>query len=61
MSMFFLNSYECKDIKTKAYGSYNKETGSWNGMVRRIMDGEADVGIAVLDINYNKTILRDTK
>ncbi|XP_075975529.1 glutamate receptor ionotropic, kainate 2-like [Anticarsia gemmatalis] len=32
------------------YGSYNKKTGKWNGMMEKIMDGRADFAITDLTI-----------
>lgn len=37
-----------------AYGSYNKETGEWNGMLREIMDGRADLAITDLTITSER-------
>lgn len=37
-----------------AYGSLNKETGEWNGMVRQLMDEKADLAITDLTITSDR-------
>ncbi|XP_066999471.2 glutamate receptor ionotropic, kainate 2 isoform X2 [Anabrus simplex] len=38
----------------KDYGSLNKETGEWNGMIRRLQDNEADLAITDLTITAER-------
>lgn len=37
-----------------AYGSLNKETGEWNGMIRELMDDRADLAITDLTITSDR-------
>lgn len=37
-----------------AYGNFNKTTNQWNGMVRKLMDGEADLAITDLTITAQR-------
>ncbi|XP_055710635.1 glutamate receptor ionotropic, kainate 2 isoform X2 [Phlebotomus papatasi] len=36
------------------YGSYNKETGEWDGMVRELLEQRADLAIADLTITFDR-------
>ena len=36
------------------YGSLNKETGEWNGMIRELMDDRADLAITDLTITSDR-------
>lgn len=36
------------------YGSYNKESGDWDGMVRELLEQRADLAIADLTITYDR-------
>ncbi|KAJ4452356.1 hypothetical protein ANN_03889, partial [Periplaneta americana] len=38
----------------QAYGSYNKETGEWNGMIRALQDRKADLAITDLTITSER-------
>lgn len=42
-----------------AYGSLIKETGEWNGMLREIMDGRADLAITDLTITSERESATD--
>lgn len=42
-----------------AYGSLNKETNEWNGMLREIMDGRADLAITDLTITSERESATD--
>lgn len=42
-----------------AYGSLNRETGEWNGMLREIMDGRADLAITDLTITSERESATD--
>ncbi|XP_037025793.1 glutamate receptor ionotropic, kainate 2-like isoform X2 [Bradysia coprophila] len=37
-----------------AYGSYNKDTKKWNGLIRFLLDGKADMAICDLTITYER-------
>nr|QGW50663.1 ionotropic receptor 21 [Propsilocerus akamusi] len=36
------------------YGSFNRETSEWDGMIKELLDQRADVAIADLTITYNR-------
>lgn len=42
-----------------AYGSLNRDTGEWNGMLREIMDGRADLAITDLTITSERESATD--
>ena len=41
--------YKIHMVGDGKYGSYNKETGQWNGMLRELIDHKAD--LAVVDLS----------
>lgn len=43
--------YEIQLASDKIYGTYNKDTGQWNGIVKRLIDKEADLAVAPMTIN----------
>ena len=42
-----------------AYGSFNKDTGEWNGMIRELMDDRADLAITDLTITSDRESAAD--
>lgn len=36
------------------YGSYNKQTKEWDGMMKELLDQKADLAIADLTITYDR-------
>jgi ABC-type amino acid transport substrate-binding protein len=52
-------NYSFKLQEDGAYGSLNKETGEWNGMLREIMDGRADLAITDLTITSERESTAD--
>ncbi|KAK4023250.1 Glutamate receptor [Daphnia magna] len=46
--------YKFKLVDDSNWGSLNKMTGEWNGMIRELLDGKADLAIADLSINYDR-------
>ncbi|XP_046464667.1 glutamate receptor ionotropic, kainate 2-like [Daphnia pulex] len=47
-------NYIFKLVDDSNWGSLNKITGEWNGMIRELLDGKADLAIADLSINYDR-------
>ncbi|KAG8227033.1 hypothetical protein J437_LFUL013820, partial [Ladona fulva] len=41
------------------YGSLNRKTGQWNGMIRQLMDRKADLAITDLTITYDRESAAD--
>ena len=39
-----------------AYGSQNKETLEWNGMIRQLMDGNAELAVTDLTITAEREV-----
>lgn len=46
--------YKFKLVDDSNWGTLNKMTGEWNGMIRELLDGKADLAIADLSINYDR-------
>lgn len=46
--------YEFELVPDGAYGTYNKETKQWNGLIRRLLDHDADLAICDLTITYER-------
>ncbi|XP_059352207.1 glutamate receptor ionotropic, kainate 2-like [Daphnia carinata] len=46
--------YKFKLVDDSNWGTLNKRTGEWNGMIRELLDGKADLAIADLSINYDR-------
>ncbi|XP_053977682.1 glutamate receptor ionotropic, kainate 2-like isoform X1 [Hylaeus volcanicus] len=46
--------YEFELVPDKNYGTYNKETKQWNGLIRRLLDRDADLAICDLTITYER-------
>jgi len=42
-----------------AYGSYNRDTKEWNGMIRELMDDRADLAITDLTITSERESAAD--
>ncbi|XP_076280538.1 glutamate receptor ionotropic, kainate 2 [Lasioglossum baleicum] len=47
-------SYEFELVPDGNYGSYNKDTKQWNGLMRRLLDHKADLAICDLTITYER-------
>ncbi|CAG0923707.1 unnamed protein product [Notodromas monacha] len=47
-------NYTFRLVKDGKYGSRDKETGEWNGMIRELLDREADLATADLTISYER-------
>lgn len=47
-------NYTFKLQEDGAYGSPDKETGEWNGMIRELMDDKADLAITDLTITAER-------
>ncbi|XP_023228291.1 glutamate receptor ionotropic, kainate 2-like [Centruroides sculpturatus] len=45
-------SYELYLVPDKKFGAENTTTGEWNGLVREIIDKNADLAVAPMTINY---------
>ncbi|XP_077984684.1 glutamate receptor 4-like [Glandiceps talaboti] len=46
--------YKFKLVSDGKYGGYDIKTGQWDGMVRELIDGEADVAVAPLTITSQR-------
>ncbi|XP_003706416.2 glutamate receptor ionotropic, kainate 2 isoform X2 [Megachile rotundata] len=46
--------YEFELVPDGNYGSYVKETKQWNGLIRRLLDRDADLAICDLTITYER-------
>ncbi|XP_076630847.1 glutamate receptor ionotropic, kainate 2 isoform X2 [Colletes latitarsis] len=46
--------YEFELVPDKNYGNYNPETKQWNGLIRRLLDRDADLAICDLTITYER-------
>ncbi|KAG7201434.1 hypothetical protein KM043_004194 [Ampulex compressa] len=46
--------YEFELVPDKQYGTYNAETKQWNGLIRRLLDRDADLAICDLTITYQR-------
>ncbi|CAL8109948.1 unnamed protein product [Orchesella dallaii] len=46
--------YNIKLVTDGAYGSLNPETDEWNGMIREVIDGVADIAVADLSVNKDR-------
>ncbi|XP_055852888.1 glutamate receptor ionotropic, kainate 2 [Episyrphus balteatus] len=47
-------SYKIQLVPDHAYGSLNKKTGEWNGMIRELLEQRADLAIADLTITFER-------
>ncbi|KAK7053103.1 hypothetical protein SK128_020197 [Halocaridina rubra] len=47
-------NYILTPVEGNGYGSIDKTTGEWNGMIREIMDGRADLAMTDLTISYER-------
>ncbi|XP_071525539.1 LOW QUALITY PROTEIN: glutamate receptor ionotropic, kainate 2-like [Panulirus ornatus] len=47
-------NYTFQLVADKAYGSKDRETGEWNGIVRELLDHKADLGIVDFTITYER-------
>ncbi|CAD7085927.1 unnamed protein product [Hermetia illucens] len=46
--------YVIKLVPDKRYGQYNKKTKKWDGIIRQLIDGKADMGICDLTMTYER-------
>lgn len=46
--------YVIKLVGDNKYGKRDPRTGEWNGMIRELIDGKADVAITDLTITYER-------
>ncbi|XP_029035806.1 glutamate receptor ionotropic, kainate 2-like [Osmia bicornis bicornis] len=46
--------YEFELVPDGNYGTYDKETKQWNGLIRRLLDRDADLAICDLTITYER-------
>ncbi|XP_076302243.1 glutamate receptor ionotropic, kainate 2-like, partial [Lasioglossum baleicum] len=46
--------YEFELVPDGNYGTYNQETKQWNGLIRRLLDRDADLAICDLTITYER-------
>ncbi|XP_071860840.1 glutamate receptor ionotropic, kainate 2 isoform X1 [Bombus fervidus] len=46
--------YEFELVPDGSYGKYDKETKQWNGLIRRLLDHDADLAICDLTITYER-------
>ncbi|KAL5282977.1 hypothetical protein ACFFRR_005765 [Megaselia abdita] len=47
-------NYRIQLVPDHAYGSFNKRTGEWNGMIRDLLEQRADLAIADLTITFDR-------
>ncbi|CAG0916801.1 unnamed protein product [Notodromas monacha] len=47
-------NYTFRPVKDSSYGSRDKITGEWNGMIRELLDREADLAAADLTISHER-------
>ncbi|CAG7727938.1 unnamed protein product, partial [Allacma fusca] len=51
--------FEIIPVRDGKYGSQDSKTGEWNGMVREVMDGDADIAVADLTVNKQRAAALD--
>lgn len=47
-------NYTFRVVPDGRYGSYNKQTKEWDGMIKELLDQKADLAIADLTITYDR-------
>lgn len=47
-------NYTFRLVPDKKYGSLNKETKEWDGMIKELLDQKADLAIGDLTITYER-------
>lgn len=47
-------NYTFRLVPDERYGSYNKKTKEWDGMMKELLDQKADLAIADLTITYDR-------
>ncbi|GAB6032835.1 hypothetical protein CHUAL_012037 [Chamberlinius hualienensis] len=47
-------NYSIKVVKDGMYGNKNADTGEWDGMIKELIEQEADIAIGDLTINYDR-------
>lgn len=47
-------NYTFRLVPDGRYGSFNRETREWDGMVRELLDQRADLAIADLTITFDR-------
>ena len=45
-------NYVIELVPDRNYGAKNLTTGEWNGLVKELMDGTADIAIGAMTINF---------
>lgn len=46
-------------VEDNNYGALNLTTGQWNGLVKELMDGKADIAVGAMTINYARESVID--
>ena len=52
-------TYSIAMSRDRNWGSLDKETGKWNGIIRDVIDGDADVAVAFLLITKTRSEVTD--
>ena len=52
-------TYSIATSRDGNWGSVNKDTGEWNGIIKDIIEGEADVGVALLSLTKSRSEVID--
>lgn len=52
-------SYIIRIVPDNRYGSYNKESREWDGMIKELLNQKADLAIADLTITYERAQVVD--
>lgn len=52
-------TYNIRLVSDNRYGSYNKETREWDGMIKELLNHKADLAIADLTITYERAQVVD--
>ena len=47
-------NYSIRLVSDNRYGSFNRETKEWDGMIKELLDQKADLAIADLTITYDR-------
>ncbi|XP_078618356.1 glutamate receptor 2-like [Branchiostoma floridae x Branchiostoma japonicum] len=51
--------YEYYEVEDGQYGIYNSETGKWSGLVGDVVDGKADISVAIMSITSPRQAVAD--
>ena len=52
-------TYELELSRDGTWGYYDQSTGEWSGIIKDVVDGVADIGVAPLTVNYDRTKVVD--